>query len=67
MPAPPEHKRRTDVLSEEYHDRKVTIDFYTNSAIRIYRGDEDDDEQNVWLDNLEKRELLRVLNDELGE
>lgn len=64
MPANPEHIEKREVLSEDYHDEKVTIDFYTNSAIAIYRGDEDDPENRVWLDNLEKRELLAVLSDQ---
>lgn len=65
MPANPDNISRREVISEEYHDEKVTIDFYTNSAIRIYRGDEDDPENNVWLDNLEKRELLKILKEEV--
>lgn len=65
MPANPDHIQRREVLSEDYHDEKVTIDFYTNSAIAIYRGDEDDPEGRVWMDNLEKRGLLAVLHDEL--
>lgn len=67
MPANPEHIQRREVLSEDYHDTKVTIDFYTNSVIAIYRGDEDNPAGRVWMDNLEKRELLRVLQDELQE
>lgn len=74
MPANSENIARREVLSEDYHDEKVHIDFYTNSAIRIYRADPDadcpDDEavgngKTVWLDNLEKRELKRVLDDEV--
>jgi len=68
MPAPPENIQRREVLSDDYHDEKVTIDFYTNSAIAIYRGDEDEamgGGNRVWLDNLEKRELLKVLKEEV--
>jgi len=65
MPANPDHIKRRKVLSEDYQDEKITIDCYTNSAIRIYRGDEDEPEKNVWLDNLEKRELLKVLKEEV--
>ena len=70
MPANPDHVDRSEVLSDDYHDEKVTIDFYTNSAIAIYRGDEDKSgtsQRRVWLDNLEKRELLNVLKEELDE
>lgn len=67
-PANPENIGRREVLSESYHDKKVTIDFYTNSAIAIYRGDEYDPEtERVWLDNLEKRALYEVLEAELCE
>jgi len=66
MPANPDHIQRREVISEDYHDEKVTVDFYTNSAVRIYRGDEDDPEKNVWLDNLEKRVLVGLLNDEVS-
>lgn len=74
MPANPENIRRREVLSEDYHDEKVHIDFYTNSTIRIYRADPDasspDDDAEakgatVWLDNLEKRELLKILKEEV--
>ena len=65
MPANPENIGRREVLSEDYHDEKITIDFYTNSAIAIYRGDEDNPEGRVWLDNLEKRELLKILKEEV--
>ena len=74
MPANPNNVKRREVLSEDYHDEKVHIDFYTNSCIRIYRGDDDkvcpDDDAEmrgttVWLDNLEKRELLEVLKEEV--
>jgi hypothetical protein len=74
MPANPKQIARREVLSEDYHDEKVHIDFYTNSAIRIYRADKDanapDDEavgngKTVWLDNLEKRELLKILKEEV--
>ena len=65
MPANPENIARREVLSDDYHDEKVTIDFYTNSAIAIYRGDEDGREGRVWLDNLEKRELLKILKEEV--
>ena len=69
MPANPDHVGRREVLSEDYHDKKARIDFYTNSAIAIYRGGEDEAMGNggrVWLDNLEKRELLKVLQSEIG-
>jgi hypothetical protein len=65
MPANPEHVGRREVLSEDYHDEKARIDFYTNSAIAIYRGDQNEPKR-VWLDNLEKRELLKVLQSEIG-
>lgn len=63
MPSNPKNVERREVLSDDYHDEKVTIDFYTNSAVAIYRGDEDDPEGRVWLDNLEKRELIDALNE----
>ena len=69
MPANPEHVGRREVLSEDYHGKKARIDFHTNSAIAIYRGGEDEAMENgdrVWLDNLEKRELLKVLQSEIG-
>ena len=71
-PANPDHIKRREILSEDYHDEKIHINFYTNSTIRIYRADDDvmcpDDEamangKTVWLDNLEKQELLRVLKE----
>ena len=74
MPAPKENIKRREVLSDDYADEKVYIDFYTNSAIRIYRADPeascpDDDAmmkgQTVWIDNLEKRELLKILKEEI--
>ena len=65
MPANSKNVKRREVLSGDYADEKVTIDLYTNSAIAIYRGDEDNPEGRVWLDNLEKRELLKVLKEEL--
>jgi len=63
MPANPAHIQRREVISEEYQENKITIDFYTNNAIAIYRGDEDNPESRVWLDNLEKKELLKVLEE----
>jgi len=74
MPANPNNIARREVLSEDYHDEKLFIDFYTNSCIRIYRADEDarspDDDavgkgQTVFIDNLEKRELLKILKEEV--
>jgi hypothetical protein len=65
MPANPENKDRSETISESYHDSKVTVDFYTNNAMAIYRGDEDMPDGRVWMDNLEKRELLEVLQDEI--
>ena len=67
MPANPNNIARRVVLSEDYASEKVTIDFYTNSCIAIYRGDEDDPEGRVWMDNLEKRELCRTLSEEVGD
>ena len=64
MPANPSNVDRREVLSDDYHDEKVTIDFYSNGAIAIYRGDEDDfDNGRVWLDSLEKQALAEVLNE----
>jgi len=65
MPANPNHIRRREVISEQYHGEKVTVDFYTNSAVAIYRGHQDNPNR-VWLDNLEKQALRELLNDELG-
>lgn len=74
MPAPKDNIARREVLNDDYQDEKIHIDFYTNSAIRIYRADPrasapDDDAmgkgQTVWLDNLEKRELLKILKEEV--
>jgi hypothetical protein len=76
MPANPDNVDRRVVLSDDYADEKVFIDFYTNSAIRVYRADPDaaypDDDadakgQTVWLDNLEKRALRDVLTEELTD
>jgi len=70
MPANPENVGRREVLSEDYHEDKVTIDCYTNNAIAIYRGDEETSEWNngrVWLDSNEKRALYEVLKEELEE
>ena len=63
MPANPSNIKDRVVLSEDYHDEKVTVDFYTNSAVAIYRGDEDDPSGRVWLDNLEKQALKDALED----
>jgi len=65
MPADPTHIRRREVISDDYHSEKVTVDFYTNSAVAIYRGDQNNPDR-VWLDNLEKRKLRELLNDQLG-
>jgi len=74
MPASKEKIKSREALSDDYVDEKVYIDFYTNSAIHIFRADPDshspDDDgvdkgQAVWLDNLEKRELLKILREEL--
>jgi len=59
MPANPNHIRRREVISEDYHDKKVVVEFYTNNALRIYRGEDRDD--GVWLDNLEKQALAELL------
>ena len=70
MPANPENVGRREVLSEDYHEDKVTIDCYTNNAIAIYRGDEDklgSSKRRVWLDSNEKRALYEVLKEELEE
>jgi len=64
MPANPDHVDNTVELSEDYHDDKATIDFYSNSAVAIGRNREDAQE-GVWLDNLEKRELYAALKKEL--
>jgi len=73
MPANPDHIKRREVLSDDYQEEKVHIDFYTNSAVHIYRADPDshapDDDgidkgRAVWLDNLEKRELLKALKND---
>lgn len=67
-PANPENIERRVVLSEDYHDKKVTIDFYTNSAIAIYRGEEDNpDTDRVWLDNLEKHALFEALSEDVDQ
>lgn len=65
MPANPAHIQRRAVISGDYVEHKITIDFYTNSAIAIYRGDEDNPESRIWLDNLEKRELLKLMKEEV--
>ena len=76
MPANPDNVERRVVISEEYQDLKVHVDVYSNSAIRVYRADPnasspDDDGikhgSSVWLDNIEKRELLTVLEEEINE
>lgn len=64
MPANPKDVARREVLSDDYHDKKTTIDFYTNGAIAIYRGDEDEPVGRVWLDAKEKAALLEVLADD---
>ena len=65
MPANPKNIKRREVISDEYADEKVTVEFYTNSAVAIYRGGPDEQENRVWLDNLEKRELLKVFKEEI--
>lgn len=74
MPVNPDNLAERKILSDDYHDEKIFIDFYTNSCIRIYRADPeatcpDDDAgmkgQEVWLDNLEKQALQEALNKEL--
>ena len=66
MPANPANIKRREVISGEYVENKITVDFYTNNAIAIYRGDEDVPDSRIWLDNLEKRELCKILNDEIN-
>jgi len=74
MPANPNNVNSRDVLSDDYHDDKIHVDFYTNSCMRIYRADPDttcpdDDAEikgtSVWLDGLEKQALLERLKEEL--
>jgi hypothetical protein len=65
MPANPTHIKRREVISGEYVENKITVDFYTNNAIAIYRGDEDVPDSRIWLDNLEKRELLTLMKEEV--
>jgi hypothetical protein len=65
MPPNPEHVKRRVELSDDYHDETAVVDFYTNSAIAIRRGGVDEQDNRVWLDNLEKRELLKVMKEEI--
>jgi len=65
MPANPANIQRREVISGEYVENKITVDFYTNNAIAIYRGDEDVPDSRIWLDNLEKRELLTLMEEEV--
>jgi len=65
MPANPANIKRREVISGEYVENKITVDFYTNNAIAIYRGDEDVPDSRIWLDNLEKRELLTLMKEEV--
>jgi len=65
MPANPANIKRREVISGEYVENKITVDFYTNNAIAIYRGDEDVPDSRIWLDNLEKRELLTLMEEEV--
>ena len=65
MPANPANIQRREVISGEYVENKITVDFYTNNAIAIYRGDEDVPDSRIWLDNLEKRELLTLMKEEV--
>jgi len=65
MPANPKHIQRREVISGEYQEHKITVDFYTNNAIAIYRGDEDSPNSRIWIDNLEKRELLKLMEEEV--
>jgi hypothetical protein len=66
MPPNPNNVDEHVVLSEDYHDEKSFVDFYTNSAMAIGR-DREDPEEGVWLDSLEKRALFEALADQLGE
>lgn len=66
MPPNPRNVENILTLSEDYHDEKVQLYIYSNSAIEIVRGDIDLGE-SVWLDNLEKRELLSALEDHVDE
>jgi len=65
MPANPANIQRREVISGEYVENKITVDFYTNNAIAVYRGDEDVPDSRIWLDNLEKRELLTLMEEEV--
>jgi len=68
MPANPNNTERVEVISEQYHELRVAVEFYTNSAMAIRRGkDTDEDFSRVWLDSFEKQRLRRLLNDQLGD
>lgn len=62
MPPNPNHVEQLVVLSEDYHDEKATVDFYTNSAMAIGR-DREDPGEGVWLDSNEKRALYEALDE----
>jgi len=66
MPPNPNNVEATITLSEDYHDDKATIDFYTNSAIDIGRNRENP-EEGVWLDSNEKYQLLEALKEHLED
>lgn len=62
MPANPNNIEDRIELSGDYHDDKARIEFYTNSAMALERGQEGDEEYSrVWLDSAEKRALFEAM------
>lgn len=67
MPPDPSNVEERLVLSEDYQDEKVWIEFYTNSSVAIGRGEDEVSQDRVWLDGLEKQAVFDALANHLGE
>lgn len=62
MPPNPDNIEDRFILSGDYQGRPARIEFYTNGAMAITRGQRGDSGfSEVWLDNLEKQALFEVM------
>jgi hypothetical protein len=66
MPANPENVEDRIVLSDDYQDKKIVLEIYTNSSLAVQRGGEVLGDR-VWFDGKEKQALFKALADHLGE
>jgi len=67
MPPHPDNVEERLVISDDYQDDKVWIEFYTNTSVAIGRGEEGPAQDRVWLDGKEKHGIFDALANHLGE